>query len=139
MAHRQCEVDTWRAALRSKNAAMMDADPLAQGMANRSRLRIHAPAGDTGWSLPCLWRRVLARARGAPHTDSLPTVEIHDLPGRRLLTLSNAGALVDIVLPTGTYHVSALSSNGRRSYTVVLEQNATTDLHLLPAGARPPG
>lgn len=107
---------------------MMDAD-------TRSRLLIHACADETRWSVPLLWRRMLARMRGAPPTDlAPPTLEIHDLPGRRLLTLTHAGApLIDMVLPTGTYHVTALTGENRHSYTVVLEQDATTELHLRPA------
>lgn len=120
-----------------QDAAMMDADTLAPGRETRSRLRIHAGGGGARWSLPGLWRRMLAHWQGSP--DSLSTLEIHDLPGRRLLTLSEAGALVDIVLPTGTYHVTAQAGANRRRYTVVLEQDATTELHLLPARARPPG
>jgi len=116
---------------------MMDADTHAEGLDTRSRLLIHACADETRWSVPDLWRRMLALLRGAPHTDlAQPMLEIHDLPGRRLLTLTNAGALIDVVLPTGTYHVTALTGENRRSYTVVLAQDATTELHLLPARSR---
>ena len=117
---------------------MMDADTLlAPGQDTRSRLRIHGGGDGARWSLPSLWRRVRAHWRGGP--DALSTLEIHDLPGRRLLTLSEAGTPVDIVLPTGTYHVTAQAGANRRRYTVVLEQDATTELHLLPARSRPPG
>lgn len=98
-----------------------------------SRLLIHTIADDDGrWTLPVLWRRALARVRGdgpAPHT-----LEIFDLPGHRLLSLSRVGAVVDLVLPAGTYHVTTQHGEHRRSYTVVLEQGATTELKLLPAG-----
>jgi hypothetical protein len=123
---------------KDQDAPMMDADTLAEGQDTRSRLLIHACADETRWSVPVLWRRMLARVRGAPPADRAPpTLEIHDLPGRRLLTLTNAGApLIDMVLPTGTYHVTALTGENRRSYTVVLAQDATTELHLLPAHSR---
>lgn len=118
----------------------MDADTLATSQDTRSRLRIHAFADEARWSMPVLWRHVLARVRGTPRTDpGLLQLEIRDLPGRRLLTLSHAGApLIDMVLPTGTYHVTALTGENRHSYTVVLEQNATTDLHLRPTHAGRP-
>jgi hypothetical protein len=116
---------------------MMDADTHAEDLDTRSRLLIHACADDARWSASVLWRRLLARVWDAPRVDpTLPTLEIRDLPGRRLLTLTNAGALIDMVLPTGTYHVTALSGDNRRSYTVVLAQDAVTELHLLPARSR---
>ncbi len=112
---------------------MMDANALAGAHGTTSRLLIHARA-DSGhglWNLPALLRRWLARLRGAPRAQTAPsTLEIRDLPGHRLLTLTNANALVDVVLPTGTYHVTAQTGESRRSYTVVLEQDATTDLYL---------
>jgi hypothetical protein len=118
---------------------MMDADTHAECPATRSRLLIHACAGEARWSAAALWRRALARVRGSPCMDAaLTTLEIRDLPGRRLLTLTNPDTLIDMVLPTGTYHVTALTGEDRRSYTVVLAQDATTEIHLVPARSRWP-
>lgn len=116
-----------------KHAAMMDANALDGAHGTTSRLLIHACADAGGGSLPALLRRWVARVWGGPHTGAaLPTLEIHDLLGRRLLTLTNGGALIDVVLPTGTYHVTEQTGENRRSYTVVLAQNATIDLYLQP-------
>lgn len=116
-----------------KDAVMMNADTLADNQGTRARLLIHASADESRWSMSVLFRRWLARMRGLPPADpALALLEIRDLPGRRLLTLTNAGDLIDMVLPTGTYHVTALTSENHRRYTVVLEQDATTELHLLP-------
>lgn len=120
-----------------KDAAMMDAHTLAGAAhGSTSRLLIHACADEDhgAWTMPALLRRALARVRGVPREGpALSTLEIRDLPGHRLLTLTNAEALIDVVLPTGTYHVTTQSGENRRHYTVVLEQDATTELHLLPA------
>lgn len=113
----------------------MDANALAGAYGTTSRLLIHARVDEarSNWTMPALLRRMLARVRGVSNTEPAPSIlEIRDLPGHRLLTLSHASALIDVVLPTGTYHVTAQTGESRRSYTVVLQQDATTDLYLQP-------
>lgn len=115
---------------------MTDAPTLAGAThGTTSRLLIHTIADDNDgrWTWPVLWRRALARVRGVPGDGpASPTLEIFDLPGHRLLRLTHAGAVVDLVLPAGTYHVTTQNGEHRRSYTVVLEQDVTTELKLLP-------
>lgn len=105
-----------------------------------SRLLIRTIADDDNdrWTLPVLWRRALARVRGVPGGEPAPpTLEIFDLPGHRLLSLTHAGVVVDLVLPAGTYHVTTQNGEHRRSYTVVLERDATTELKLFARPATP--
>jgi hypothetical protein len=120
----------------AEDARMTDAPTLAGAThGTPSRLLIHTIADDDNgrWTLPVLWRRAWAWVRGVPgHGADPPTLEIFDLPGHRLLSLTPAGAVVDLVLPAGTYHVTTQHGESRRSYTVVLEQDATTELRLLP-------
>lgn len=104
-----------------------------------SRLLIHAHGKDANgvWRMGALvrrvWVRVWARAQHADrHDEALPLLEIRDLQGHRLLTLTDASTEVDVVLPTGTYHVTTQVGDERRSYTVALEQGTTTNLYLQP-------
>lgn len=100
-----------------------------------SRLLIHAPVNGGGGRgiLSTLVRRVRALVR---HTAiggvAVATLEIHDLQGHRMLTLTDPSALVDIVLPTGTYHVTTQTGKTRRSYTTALQPGTTIDLYLQP-------
>ncbi len=57
-------------------------------------------------------------------------LQIFDLQGHRVLALDDAGPLVDVPLPAGTYRVAAHAGSVRRSYTMTLEAGASFDLHL---------
>lgn len=111
-----------------------------------SRLLIHASRNDPhqGWRAGTVLQRIRAlvrdRSRPSPTAASL---EIHDVQGHRLLWLTHTGALVDVVLPAGTYHVTLQVGNSSHRYTVALEQAAATHLypHLGPtqvSNAMPP-
>jgi hypothetical protein len=58
------------------------------------------------------------------------TLQIDDLEGRRVHTVDDAGPLVDVPLPAGTYQVSVHLGTLRRSYTMTLLPGASFDLHL---------
>jgi hypothetical protein len=98
-----------------------------------SRLLIHAgmqPKGGLG-SMAFLVRCVGAAVRHATlDSPGASTIEICDLQGHRWLALSHSTSLIDVVLPTGTYHIITQRGQACRSYTVTLEQNTTTDLHV---------
>lgn len=114
---------------------MMDTQAFADAHGATSRLRIHADSSSDGFeregfrAMSAVWRRWWVRVRGGP---ALCTLEVRDLPGHRLLTLSNAGSLIDMVLPTGTYQVTTQTGESLRRYTVVLERDVITELHLQP-------
>lgn len=56
------------------------------------------------------------------HIDTLQGVRVH--------SVDDAGPLVDIPLPAGTYHVTAELGKVRRSYTMTLEPGASFNLRL---------
>ena len=57
-------------------------------------------------------------------------MRIDDLHGKRMFSVDDAGPLVDVPLPAGTYHVSAQRGNARCSYTMTLEPGVSFDLRL---------
>ena len=57
-------------------------------------------------------------------------LQIDDLEGRRVHTVDDAGPLVDVPLPAGTYQVSVHLGTLRRSYTMTLLPGASFHLHL---------
>jgi hypothetical protein len=82
----------------------------------------HASALDR---LRALW------VRGA-HPQKLETLrlKIDDLWGRRVYATEEDGPLIKIILPAGTYDITACRGRFRRRYTMILEQGARSDLHL---------
>jgi hypothetical protein len=104
-----------------------------------SRLLIHAARDDgpAGWTIESLIRRLRAHLLEGPRKlRALPGLEICDLGGHQVLAIDDAGALVDVTLLPGTYHVSAEVDGVRRSYTVALEPGVSFDLYLGPAPDR---
>ena len=77
-------------------------------------------------------RRLRALYSAGPQHDERATLrlQIDDLHGRRLLSLEDAGPLVDIELPPGTYHVTAQLGEVRRGYTMTLGEGQPFDLYL---------
>jgi len=55
---------------------------------------------------------------------------IDTLDGENVLAVDDAGPLVDVSLPPGTYHVTAHLGDSHRGYTMRLDQGASFDLHL---------
>jgi hypothetical protein len=55
---------------------------------------------------------------------------IDTLEGETVLAVDDAGPLVDVSLPPGTYHVTAHLGDSHRGYTMRLDQGASFDLHL---------
>jgi hypothetical protein len=105
-----------------------------------SRLLIHAMGKNrrAHRSLDAFIERLRARViDGRRNVQTLLGLEIRDLEGHRVLALPDAGPLVDVTLPPGTYHVSTARGDTRRRYTVALEPGAFVELYLNPAGAQP--
>jgi predicted RNA polymerase sigma factor len=101
-----------------------------------SHLLIHTAddGGSDGRRLNALIRRLRARLPAGRHSEgSALALEIHDLQGRRLLVIHDARPVVDVALPPGTYRVCTAIVGNRRSYTLVLPQGATVELHLCTA------
>lgn len=57
-------------------------------------------------------------------------LKIVDLQGCPVYVATVAGSLIEVVLPAGTYHVTADLDTQRRSYTMALAQGAVFDLYL---------
>ena len=57
-------------------------------------------------------------------------LNITDARGFQVFALDDAGPLVDVPLPAGTYHVIARMGSVRRSYTMALDQGASVNLYL---------
>ena len=105
-------------------------------MTSASRLLIHAAGDDgrAGWSIEAFVRRLRQHVFDRPRNlRALLGLEIRDLGGHRVLAIDAAGALVDVTLSPGTYHVSTEVCGMRKSYTVTLEPGAWFDLYLRPA------
>jgi hypothetical protein len=115
----------------------MDSRVLACGdVGATSHLLIHTAddGGSDGRRLNALIRRLRARLPAGLRSErSALALEIHDLQGRQLLVIHDARPVVDVALPPGTYRVSTVIVGNGRSYTLVLPQGATVDLHLCTA------
>jgi hypothetical protein len=127
--------DTVHAMPRSEPSRAFAAGPLAPSTPKLSRLLIHATEGageDSGGMLSVLLHRL--RTCAAAATRRRPPapmgVCVEDLQGRRFFTSAEAGAVIDVPLPAGTYHVDVRHGSQQRRYTVTLAHEATVNLHL---------
>ena len=110
------------------------AAPVAPAEPAAARLLIHtegpvAAAAKEPWS-PLQWLLAWAptNLRQDPHAPL--RLQIDDLQNHPFLTLDDAGPLVDVVLPAGTYHVAVQRGDVRRGYTMTLAQGASVELYL---------
>lgn len=95
-----------------------------------ARLLIHADDRPGGSFFESALHRLRARYAGGRQRDARLELRVHDLQGHRLRAFPDAGPLTDVPLPAGTYRVTAILGNLRRSYTMTLEEGASFDLHL---------
>ncbi len=99
-----------------------------------ARLLIHATA-DLGVSCSNLlvglqwWLSMRADGRRQQQREPLK-LHIEDAHGARVFAIDDAGPLVDIALPAGTYQVTANLGEVRRGYTMTLPRGASVDLYL---------
>jgi hypothetical protein len=105
-----------------------------------ARLLIHAEGciDATGRHFESALQRLRMLFSAEPkHDRRVPLrLRIEDLQGRPVLALDDAGHLVDVALPAGTYHVTADLGGVRRRYTMTLNQGSSFDLHLRLARQR---
>ncbi len=87
-----------------------------------------------------VWQRLRALVSGADGHGRSEALRLHidDLHGRCLLMLDDAGPMVDVPLPAGTYHVFAGVAAQERCYTMTLEPGRPFEL-VLPFAARQAG
>ena len=110
---------------------MLPAEPIVPAAA---RLLIHADSAggaDEGALETVLVRLQAILAAGTRQARRVPLrLSVEDLQGRRVLAVDDAGPLLEVPLPAGTYRVNADAGTVRRSYTMTLEPGASFDLHL---------
>jgi len=84
-------------------------------------------------------RRLRALYSDRPRRAGQPPLRIHidDLHGTRVFAIDDAGPLIPVALPSGTYEVTAHLGNVRRSYTMTLLQGQAFDLHVCLTPDRP--
>ncbi len=58
------------------------------------------------------------------------SLQIDDIWGHRVFATDAAGRLMRVLLPAGTYQVTAHRGGVRRRYTMTLEEGVSFDLHL---------
>jgi hypothetical protein len=102
--------------------------------ASAARLLIHAEddVGERDRRLASPLRRLRALYADGPwHDERAPLgLQVDDLQGHQVLEIDDAGPLVDVPLPAGTYHVNVHLGKVRRGYTMTLEQGTAFDLYL---------
>lgn len=103
----------------------------------QAHLLIHAeiePAARRG-RRDAPWQRLLALwARKCPAPRPL-RVRIHDVAHHEVAAFEEPGALLDVTLPEGTYHVMTELGSVRRGYTMTLQAGGVFDLYLPPGGS----
>lgn len=104
-----------------------------------ARLVIHAAANPaergTLFTASLAWwywlRGLYAPAPAKP--EGPLRLHIDNLQGQRVFTADDAGPLVELALPVGTYQVTAVLGTLCRGYTLTLVEGAPNDLYLCPS------
>ncbi|MFC5499423.1 hypothetical protein ACFPOE_17895 [Caenimonas terrae] len=108
--------------------------PAEHDMGARLFIHSHAATRSSRSRLAFSLRQMRRRDAAAPREPLCLSIE--DRQGRTVLVVDDAGPLVDVPLPPGTYQVTARKGRLRRGYTLTLERGSSVDLHLsLESGA----
>lgn len=102
-------------------------------------LVIHAAADPaergTLFTAPLEWwywlRNLYAPAPAKP--EGPLRLHIDNLQGQRVFTADDAGPLVELALPAGTYQVTAVLGTLCRGYTLTLVEGVPNELYLCPS------
>ena len=99
-----------------------------------ARLQIHGMGGpgSTGATVVQMLRsmRAFCLHGRLPRKCASTRLCITDAHGRQVFSLEDAGPLIVVPLPAGTYHVTAQNNQARRSYTMTLYQGSSVNLHV---------
>lgn len=79
------------------------------------------------------WLRSLYAPPPPPKPDGPLRLHIDNLLGQRVFTADDAGPLVELVLPVGTYNVTAVLGTLCRGYTLTLMEGVPSQLYLCPS------
>lgn len=107
--------------------------PVARPVTSHStaRLCIHAENATVRKGESQLDRLRALYSSGQAHNERTPLhLKNEDMKGCEWLSLEDAGTQVDVLLPSGNYHVTAQLGSLRRGYTMTLCQDSSFDLHL---------
>ena len=103
------------------------------GRLSPARLVIHAEGhvGARGRRFEPPFQRLRAVHADDPRNERrVPlNLQIDDLQGLRVHSFDDAGPLIDVHLPAGTYHVTVHFGSVRRRYTMTLEPGVSFDLY----------
>lgn len=99
-----------------------------------ARLHIHAMgklcAADTTFIKKVQHLLAMCSYGRLPHKRACLRLDIRDAQGHLVFTRDDAGPLVDVPLPAGTYHVTAHVDQVKRGYTMTLDQGSSVNLYL---------
>lgn len=102
-----------------------------------AKLSIHSQGAGLTLAVSPLERLRGLYSSGRPAKARLAlSLSVADLQGCEWFAMADVGSQVDVLLPAGTYNVTAVLGQSRRSYTLALQSGATFDLHLPLAMAR---
>ena len=81
------------------------------------------------------WLRSLYAPAAASKTkpDGPLRLHIDNLQGQRVFTADDAGTLVELALPVGTYNITAVLGSLCRGYTLTLVEGVPSQLYLCPS------
>lgn len=99
-----------------------------------ARLQIHAPdelcAADSTFIKTVRHLLSICSHGRMPCERACISLDIRDAHGLRVFSLDDAGPLVDVPLPAGTYHVAVHVAQIERGYTMTLVQGSLVNLYL---------
>ncbi len=102
-----------------------------------AKLSIHSESADLTVAVSSLERlRALYVRSHPPHGRTPLNLRVEDLRGIEWFSMKDVGLQVDVLLPAGTYSVTAMRGHLRRSYTMTLQPGVTFELRLPKAMTR---
>lgn len=100
-------------------------------MNSQAKLSIHAEGfGLTAAVSPLERLRALCGSAQSPKERWPLRLTVADLQGHEWFAMADVASQIDLLLPVGTYNVTAVLGPTRRSYTLALQSGVTFDLHL---------
>jgi hypothetical protein len=79
------------------------------------------------------WLRSLYATASTPKPEGPLRLHIDNLQGQRVFTADDAGPLLEVTLPVGTYNVTAVMGPLCRGYTLTLVEGVPSELYLCPS------
>jgi hypothetical protein len=97
----------------------------------QAKLSIHSGSAVLAVTGRSLERLRALYVRSHQGHERLPlSLRVEDSQGSEWFSMENVGPQIDMMLPAGTYNVTAVMGHLRRSYTMTLQPGSTLDLRL---------